>query len=331
VPAGPDETTQADTEWPVAEQYRITPEPNYEQGREDERGALVVESSHPARPRGVPTAVVAAAVLSLVLLVGVAAAWLVVRSDDSTASSAGRGSPGQAPTTTPGNGAGTSSTTGSTSTTSTTDSSTTTNVIDVPSVVGLQVREAREKLRDLKLTPRTRLRSSTRAPGTVLDQQPDAGSTLDPGSVVVLDVAKRRPPAAPATVTVPLLVGTTAASAKTRLSSLGLHWSVVMRASERMRGIVLAQSPAAGAKLEKRRTVTLTVSSGPAQVSVPDVTGLDADSARVKLENAGFDVAVVDQPTSDPDQDGVVVDQDPLGGTEADNGSTVTITVARLS
>jgi serine/threonine-protein kinase len=61
------------------------------------------------------------------------------------------------------------------------------------------------------------------------------------------------------------------------------------------------------------------------------VTGLDADSARVKLENAGFDVAVVDQPTSDPDQDGVVVDQDPLGGTEADNGSTVTITVARLS
>lgn len=325
----PEESTQADTEWPVAPQYQITPDPVIEQELADEGGALIVEAPRRARARGVPAAAVAAAVLALLLLVGAAAAWLVVRPDNSTVGSAEGGSPGQTPTTTPGSGG--AGTTSSTSTTSTTDSSTTAESIDVPGVVGLQVGEARRKLRDVKLTPKTRLRLSSREAGTVIDQQPDAGATVDTKSVVVLDVAKKSSPAAPATVSVPRLVGIAAASAKTRLSSLGLHWSVVTHASDRTRGIVLAQSPSAGAKLEKGRTVTLTVSSGPAQISVPDVTGLDAESARAQLVNAGLDVTVVDQPTSDPDQDGVVVDQDPPGGADAAKGSTVRITVARLS
>jgi beta-lactam-binding protein with PASTA domain len=42
-------------------------------------------------------------------------------------------------------------------------------------------------------------------------------------------------------------------------------------------------------------------------------------------------VQVVDQPTSDVTEDGLVVAQDPPGGTQADEGSVVTITVARLS
>jgi serine/threonine-protein kinase len=111
---------------------------------------------------------------------------------------------------------------------------------------------------------------------------------------------------------------------------LGLHWNLTTRSSERTRGTVLEQDPASGSKVEKGVSVTLTVSSGPSNVVVPDVTGLDAATARAQLADAGFDVTVVDQPTSDPDQDGVVVEQSPEGGSSATKGSTVTITVARV-
>jgi beta-lactam-binding protein with PASTA domain len=36
------------------------------------------------------------------------------------------------------------------------------------------------------------------------------------------------------------------------------------------------------------------------------------------------------QDTADPDEEGVVLDQDPAGTTEAERGSTVTIFVGRL-
>jgi serine/threonine-protein kinase len=94
--------------------------------------------------------------------------------------------------------------------------------------------------------------------------------------------------------------------------------------------VLLEHGPAPGSKVEKGVSVTLTVSSGPSDVVVRDVTGLDAATARAQLADAGFDVSVVDQPTSDPDQDGVVVDQSPESGSSATKGSTVTITVARV-
>jgi serine/threonine-protein kinase len=41
-------------------------------------------------------------------------------------------------------------------------------------------------------------------------------------------------------------------------------------------------------------------------------------------------VDVVDQDTFDPNQDGIVLSQDPPGGTKARPGSTVTIIVGRF-
>jgi serine/threonine-protein kinase len=61
--------------------------------------------------------------------------------------------------------------------------------------------------------------------------------------------------------------------------------------------------------------VTLTVSAGQQTIDVPDVTGLDEDSAREQLETAGFQVEATDEPTSDPTQDGLVLRQSPAGTT----------------
>ena len=69
--------------------------------------------------------------------------------------------------------------------------------------------------------------------------------------------------------------------------------------------------------------MTLRVSSGPAKLDVPDVTGLDEESARLELENAGFQVQVTDESTSDPAEDGVVLGQSPAGGSTASEGSVI--------
>jgi serine/threonine-protein kinase len=96
-------------------------------------------------------------------------------------------------------------------------------------------------------------------------------------------------------------------------------------------GVVVDQSPSAGNELDRGEPVALTVSSGPAAVSVPAVVGLDEGSARTQLEAAGFEVTIVDEPTSDPAEDGQVVGQSPSAGTERKPGTLVTIRVARLS
>jgi serine/threonine-protein kinase len=61
------------------------------------------------------------------------------------------------------------------------------------------------------------------------------------------------------------------------------------------------------------------------------VTGEDEATATVDLQNAGFTVDSVDSATSDPSEDGVVLDESPSGGSHAADGSSVTITVGRYS
>ena len=74
-------------------------------------------------------------------------------------------------------------------------------------------------------------------------------------------------------------------------------------------------------------TVTLTVSGGPGQTEVPDVTGLSQDDAEQRLEDAGFTTSVESASSSDVDS-GLVISTDPAGGGTAKRGSEVTVTVS---
>jgi PASTA domain len=56
-----------------------------------------------------------------------------------------------------------------------------------------------------------------------------------------------------------------------------------------------------------------------------------APQTREDALGESFVVRVVDESTTDPSQDGMVTAQDPSGGTDAPKGSTVVLTVARLS
>jgi eukaryotic-like serine/threonine-protein kinase len=92
-------------------------------------------------------------------------------------------------------------------------------------------------------------------------------------------------------------------------------------------GDAVRTAPPGGTLADRGSTVTLYVSSGPGQVTVPDVTGQSQGSAQVELAGAGLKVDITEQ-DSDA-QTGTVISQSPAGGASVDRGSTVTIVVAR--
>ena len=198
----------------------------------------------------------------------------------------------------------------------------------VPSVVGLPASAAIVAIRNEGFELRIRFATSSEAAGTVIRQSPAAGSEAVRSTEVVLVVAKNRPNVL--RVEIPDVLGTPVDAARRVLRTAGFSVTVVNVRSEEPTGQVLEQSPSAGIELREGATVTLRVSSGPALVDVPDVTGLDEQSARLELESAGYKVRVTDETTSDPAEDGIVVGQTPLGGSKAADGAVVTLTVARL-
>jgi beta-lactam-binding protein with PASTA domain len=207
--------------------------------------------------------------------------------------------------------------------------------VAVPDVEGMSLNDAGQALRHAGLESSTRPIASDEPPGTVVEQSPAAGEEVSEGTVVALRISeeRERPPATsePATVRVPNLVGARSADARSRLRAVGLRWTQRPVESQRPAGEVISQSPRANAELREGGTVTLRVSTGPAGVELPDVVGLNETSAIRELETAGFVVRVVDEPTFEPAEDGVVLAQSPAAGTTRRKGGTVTITVARLS
>jgi beta-lactam-binding protein with PASTA domain/tRNA A-37 threonylcarbamoyl transferase component Bud32 len=199
--------------------------------------------------------------------------------------------------------------------------------VDVPRLVGKQYDEAIQILDDAGLKWRKEEVFSKKPPGQVVRQDPKAGEQLAEGSTVILTVSKGIE-----RVAVPDVLQQTEESARQELAAAGFEVQVVEQSSsDTPAGVVFAQSPDPGTEAPKGSTVQINVSTGPEQAPVPDVIDQDEATAKQTLRDAGFRVRVNRVDTDDPLQDGVVVEQDPVGGTEAELGSEVTIVVARFS
>jgi serine/threonine-protein kinase len=77
--------------------------------------------------------------------------------------------------------------------------------------------------------------------------------------------------------------------------------------------------------------ISLTVSNGPKTSILPDVTSLDLGSAEQTLHDSGFGAGVIYESTSDPNNEGLVLAENPPGGTPLKPGSKVTLTVGRYN
>nr|WP_276612258.1 Stk1 family PASTA domain-containing Ser/Thr kinase [Kineococcus vitellinus] len=136
--------------------------------------------------------------------------------------------------------------------------------------------------------------------------------------------------ASPTAVDVPDVVGRTQDEANAELTAVQLVPAFVPAADDTVpAGQVVGTDPQAGAAAAPGSTVTVTVSSGPAAVQVPDVGGQTQQQARQALQDAGFSVGDVVETDADPSADaGTVVSTDPGAGTSAQRGTAITLNVA---
>ena len=86
-------------------------------------------------------------------------------------------------------------------------------------------------------------------------------------------------------------------------------------------GVVIAQSPAAGTEWNGETVELVVCDKSLGMVSVPNVVGLSLPAAKEVLEDAGFATNV----KLSGNETAVVTSQKPVGGSEAEKGSSVTL------
>jgi len=129
-------------------------------------------------------------------------------------------------------------------------------------------------------------------------------------------------------VAVPSVISLTEDQAVAKLRSVGFGTTVSTATSPSEKGKVIDQNPQPGERVAAKTTVTLTVSSGPGEVAVPDVTGFNVDSAVTALKNLDLtpgQVESVDDPTV---AKGKVIETVPKANSTVKAGSVVTLKVA---
>ena len=197
----------------------------------------------------------------------------------------------------------------------------------MPEVLGQQAANAIELLKSMGFTniqteeaPADNLDVAV---GEVIKQNPQKGDEVAKDSPIVLTVSN-----GPPEVAVPDVSTTSATEAANILGQSGFKTQTKDETSETVpSGTVIRTDPGAGTTARKGDTITIVVSVGKAQATVPSVTGLTKAGAESTITNA----SLVPQATCSLDptapSGGVVSAQDPAPTTKLDKGSPVKFTV----
>jgi beta-lactam-binding protein with PASTA domain/predicted Ser/Thr protein kinase len=136
----------------------------------------------------------------------------------------------------------------------------------------------------------------------------------------------------PSHISVPDVIGQDVEAATQILDSKGFDVAIKAVPSQAPRNQVVEQDPIptdrGGGKAEEGSTITLSVSSGPAIVAVPDVAGLNATDATNRLEKAGFKVTTRNE-FSNSVPKGRAVGTEPAAGTQLSTSQVITLLVSR--
>jgi beta-lactam-binding protein with PASTA domain len=206
--------------------------------------------------------------------------------------------------------------------------------VTVPNVVGMTQANAQSALVNAGLAPSFVNQANSAPKGQAFEQQPAAGGSVAPETVVIVAISTGPAPAPePTTVAVPAVIGKTQADAEKALADAKLTSQVVQSYSTTVpKGTVGQQWPPAGNNVAPGTPVALVVSLGQKptdgqNVTVPGVTGMTAAEATQALADVGLVAQSVT--ISDPDAaEGQVIGQLPAANSTVPPGSTVLIGVA---
>jgi eukaryotic-like serine/threonine-protein kinase len=155
----------------------------------------------------------------------------------------------------------------------------------VPNVQGDTLGAAQAALQHVHLVPTVQKVGSTSPVGTVLGTKPGSGTVWPQTKPVTIRVAGGPP--------VPNFVGESLQAAQQWASAHGANLQHQPdQNSQQPNGTITGQEPAAGSLYQQGETVVVSVSSGPSEISVPDVIGMSVQQATQQLQAAGFTAQV---------------------------------------
>ena len=195
-------------------------------------------------------------------------------------------------------------------------------LVDVPDVLGLSYGEADAQLRSIGLVPEPSYQVNTGQPeNTVFAQRPQAGQRIEEGATVALTVSQGDIPR------VPPVRGRNRVDATEILRSAGYEVIVIEGPSQAEAGIVVGQDPSSNTELAPGEAVTITVSTGPGQIFVPDVRGQTLSQAFQTLIGQGFRVGERREPSTVVEE-GQIIDTDPPHGFPVSAGLEVFVIIS---
>lgn len=196
-------------------------------------------------------------------------------------------------------------------------------MVNVPDVSNKPIAEARSELQAAGFTigTETEVYNPDVEAGNVVSTDPAAGVQAAKGSSVNITISKGTEQ-----VTVPDLRGMSADEAQRVLASYGLNGQQgdTVFSDDVEENRVAQQDIAVGTTAYKGDTITFHLSKGPETASVPNVQGLDFETARDRLETAGFTVSL--QWRDDSAAVNTVIRQSVTG--TAKLGTTITLTIS---
>jgi serine/threonine-protein kinase len=201
----------------------------------------------------------------------------------------------------------------------------------MPSVVGLLEQDATARLRQLGFVVTAPQSVPSNVPaGQVTDQSVPKGTEWPVSGSVTLTLSSGPPLKAVPDVRfqyTPDQAKAVLANAGFKLGNQGSEYSGSVA-----QGNIIRQNPAAGAQAPAGSAVTVVVSLGSPNVSVPDVSTMTQSAATSTLTNGGLRI-VIGAPVavSDPAQDGIVQQQSPTAGQRVKRGSPVTVNLGQYT
>ena len=161
--------------------------------------------------------------------------------------------------------------------------------------------------------------------GQVFLQAPAGGALATSGASVNYTVSD-----GPVMVTAPAVVGLANVPAQTTIVGAGLAVGTLAQSFDEVVpvGSVISQTPAGGASVPLGSPIDLTLSKGPAPVTVPHLVGQQQAAATASLVAASLAVGTINQTNSATVPLGTVMGQSPAAGTPVPRGTAVNLLVS---
>jgi len=195
---------------------------------------------------------------------------------------------------------------------------------EVPNLIGTPLDEAREILREAKLSVQMDYQTNIDySENTVFDQEPRAGAKLEPAETVRLWVSKGTGP-----MTLIKVIGDSVGDAVRDLEAMGLRVDTLeLEDPVQPAGQIIDQNPVAGTEITPGTRVILFVSKGPAVEQIPDLENRPVLAAMNIISQLGW-LASTSEEASETIPEGLVIRTEPPAQSKLSPGSRVEIVIS---